>query len=150
CEGQLVLTPNATKVSTIRFDNMGKGRDIVEYDLVGELTSGNPGASRVIQGNLGAGNDTFTANVEAILASANLTFNVSGGADRDQLTLTLTADVFGTSQVVCLFQGDAGNDTLTFTGTSAPNQVTPGVDISLGSSVSVAFQGGDNRDKLQF
>src|SRR5262249_22312953 len=88
--GQQALQVDAKTVSAIQFD-MGQAADTVQYNLtgqlIGELLSPIPGSSRAIIGNLGGGNDTFLANIQNYLGSAQLSFHVKGGPGGDTMTL---------------------------------------------------------------
>jgi hypothetical protein len=63
----------------------GKGNDVVEYDLVGTLST-----TRLVSASLGRGDDTFTANLNRNLitgSSTNLGISVDTGAGKDMTIL---------------------------------------------------------------
>jgi hypothetical protein len=74
----------ATPVSAIVVTT-GTGNDVVEYDLVGPLTT-----TRLLSASLGRGNDTFTANLHGQTisgSSTNLGISVNTGPGKDTTIL---------------------------------------------------------------
>jgi hypothetical protein len=141
CEGHLAATANATKIGTIQFQKMGRGNDVVEYDLTGALSAGLPGAARQIIGKLGSGTARFTANVNANLQSASLSLQVSGGSGKDTLELIQKGSLFGTARLDCQYTGGARDSVLTFS-------TQAGVNNGIGTSENVSLQGGRGRDQI--
>jgi hypothetical protein len=141
CEGHLAATANATQIRAIQFQHMGRGNDVVEYDLTGALSAGLPGSSRQVLGKLGSGTARFTANVNANLQSASLSLRVSGGTGKDTLELIQKGSLFGTARLGCQCTGGARDSVLTF--------VAPaGVDNGIGTSENISLQGGRGRDQI--
>jgi hypothetical protein len=145
--GQLQVNEDGKNVKTIKFD-MGGNNDSVQYDLGGTLATGEKGSTRKIGGALGQGKDTFTANVKKFLASGQLQFGVSGDQGNDTMTLNMLSDIFGTGSLDCTFKGGDGRDTLAANATTGDPLGGPGVEIGIGSKMSVKLLGGLDRDQL--
>lgn len=90
----------------------GGGNDNVEYSLSGDLD-----VSRTVNAILGAGNDTFTANITnlSIASGVKLLINAFGEAGRDTFNLhtqNVTVNTTDPSMALEVFlQGGRGRDT---------------------------------------
>jgi hypothetical protein len=114
---------------------VGKGgNDQVSYNLTGTLV-----AARIVQVDLGAGSDQFTANVSgAIMNADGLDLEAYGDGGNDNLAIIQTGPILAGNFLPYL-EGDAGNDTLTYSGTGA---------IAGGASSMPALSGGAGNDTI--
>lgn len=124
-----------TQSAIAQIELVGKGgNDQVTYNLNGDLTS-----SRVVLVDLGAGNDRFTTNLNGAINNANgLDLEVYGDAGND----TMAANQPGATllgNAVVYFEGDAGNDKLSYSGSGL---------IASGASFSPEFSGGAGNDVI--
>jgi len=107
-----VATFVATTPITHIFVQGLEGDDTVVYNLTGPL-----GFNRLIDGDLGRGADSFTANLtnQSIGAGVNLDISAAGGMGGD--TMVLNAQNVSTDTGAILnvgFSGEAGRDTIVF------------------------------------
>ncbi len=120
-------------VSVIELQD-GSGADNVTFNLTGTLV-----APQSVLLSLGAGNDHFTGNIAGAIDSTNgLDLEVYGGAGNDMLKVNQTGPTLAGAFVPYL-EGDAGNDTLVYSGTGT---------IATGASVTPEFSGGAGNDKI--
>lgn len=101
----------AAAVESIVVNTLG-GDDVVEYDLTGALST-----TRLVSVDLGNGNDTFTANVNAQISGAgtNVGISVSGGHGADTLVLNAQGTTVAPEARLSVdFSGDAGHDSIAF------------------------------------
>ena len=111
-----------------------KGNDQVRYNLTGDLVG-----ARDVLTTLGAGNDQFLAGVDhAVQTTQVLSLQVYGEAGDDALTIRQEGPVTGGTFFPFL-QGDAGNDTLTFTAVG---------DIGAGATVGPGLIGDAGNDTI--
>jgi hypothetical protein len=148
--GAQVLQASGTQVNAIQFQ-MGKKADAVEYDLIGPLVGAPenapapyPGSVRVISGDLGKGNDRFTANVNGVLSRGQLSVKVLGNKGNDTMTLNRTIPMNSGSKLVCALNGGPGNDTLIVNSLS----VSPVLDVPEQAEMNVILLGGQGNDKM--
>ena len=103
----------ATTPITHIFVDTQEGNDNVTYNLTASLT-----VFRLVDAQLGKGNDLFTANISGqslLTADAELQMSVNGDGGHD--TMVLNAQSVSTdfgSLINVFFDGDAGKDTITF------------------------------------
>ena len=147
--GQQALQVPSQQVNAIQF-SMGKGNDSVEYDLTGTLVGlGTPGSPRTVSGDLGKGNDHFTANIQGILASGQLGINVTGGDGKDAMTVNMQSDMFGLAKLDVTMDGGKGNDALAFNSATGTPLGGPGVEVGVGTQMNVNLLGGKDKDTIK-
>jgi hypothetical protein len=111
-----------------------KGNDQVTYNLTGDLVS-----ARTVVATLGAGNDQFTASVDhAVQTTQMLDLEAFGEAGNDILAIRQAGPVTA-GTVFPYLQGDAGDDTLSYTAVG---------DIGAGATVGPGLVGGDGNDTI--
>lgn len=134
--GAQVLQRAGSEVQRISL-NMRGGKDVVVYNLTGSLGP----ASREVSGQLGTGDDAFTANVNGLVAGGELKFNVRGELGRDQMNVVHTSSLTAGSNVDCKFDGGGGNDILSYTANT-------GVNVEQGATLTVNLLGGNDKDTM--
>jgi hypothetical protein len=102
----------AAGVESIVVNTFG-GDDVVEYDLTGPQST-----TRLVTVDLGNGDDTFTANVDAQVSGAgtNVGISATGGHGADTLVLNASSatTVDPDARLSVDFSGDAGHDSIAF------------------------------------
>ena len=124
-----------TQSAIAQIDLVAKGgNDQITYNLTGDLVS-----PRVVLVDLGAGNDKFTDNLNGAINNANgLDLEVYGDAGNDTMTTNQPgATLLGNA--VVYFEGDAGNDKLSYHGSGL---------IAQSTSFSPEFSGGAGNDVI--
>ncbi|HKB03145.1 MAG TPA: hypothetical protein VKD90_13045 [Gemmataceae bacterium] len=101
------------------------GADVLDYRLTGDLTT-----TRAVTADLGAGNDSFTANLDGQTLAANLRIQALGRAGKDTLTLNANNVTVGAGTWLTVnLRGGMGSDAVKFNYT--PNLVDPTAVVSL-------------------
>ena len=109
-DGETFVAP--TSITHIMVDVLD-GNDTVTYNLTAPLT-----VFRLVDAQLGKGNDLFTANISGqslLTADAELQMSANGDGGHDTMILnaqSVSTDVGSVLNV--FFDGDAGKDTITF------------------------------------
>jgi hypothetical protein len=101
-----------TAISSVFVDSQG-GDDKVVYNLTGGLLSFN----RLVDVDLGLGNDSYTANVGGTTLGDRVNLDLSGHGHGGKDSMILNAQGMSGGQDTVLnvaFSGDAGKDTIAF------------------------------------
>jgi Ca2+-binding RTX toxin-like protein len=111
----------------------------VVYNLLGDLDRTAPGGMRTITGDLGAGNDRFSATIDGELNMAAVKIAVNGAAGADSLSTLVTADLALSASLSINLRGGLGQDTITMRSLA---------DVAIGSSLSLNLQGNQGNDRI--
>ena len=114
---------------------LGKGgNDKIRYDLTGDLI-----VSQILLVDGSAGNDKFTANLDANINNPHgLDIESYGGAGNDTMVINQRGAILQGS-LISYLEGASGNDKLDFKGTGP---------VATGASIVPEFSGGAGNDRI--
>jgi hypothetical protein len=119
-DGTSWSNPTGATITSVFVDSQG-GDDTVVYNLnVKDATTGQPApmtVNRLVDVDLGVGNDSYTANISGQSLAAYVNLDLSGHGHGGKDTMILNAQNVSTAPGSVLnvdFSGDAGKDTMAF------------------------------------